>query len=104
MAKIEIKNGNDLLFYISRKMGEKQYELAQGMLESVKNELEDANANVEVVASNATTKGGIIIAAVPEESRVRIEKLMDTKLRKWKIRFGKSGPGAMSIGKAIKEV
>jgi len=102
MAKIEIKGANDLIFFITRKIDEKQYELTQNMLDSVKNELEDVK--VDVVTSNATTKGGTIVASVPEESRAMVEKLMDTKLRKWKIRFGKSGEGAMNIGKAIEEV
>ena len=99
----EIKNGKDLAFFVTRIMQTKQYELAQKMLDSVKEELNN-EPGVSVVGSDATTHGGIMVISAPEDSRDRVVEKLEDKIDKWRIKFGKAGTSTANIQKAMREV
>ena len=98
MARVDIKDGKDLIFHVTRRISDSKYEFVEAALGKF-SKIKGARTSEPVVK----TEGGTLIMSVPKEEMEKVQRSINTTLRGFDVQYGKK-IGAKDINAATKKL
>ena len=95
----QIKDGNNLAWFVSRKINNIKYTLSKELLEKVSRDIQESG--VKTPDPIITTKGGILTVVTTQAEGMEVKKTVDETLTRLKNQF-KSGKDVCDAVKILK--